>query len=56
MVATTLDDFDGLNLDGIAASSPSIPRKLGASSLKLATKDTLLNKKLCDHAKLANLS
>ena len=47
--------FDGLELDGIAAASPSIPRKLGTPSPELPIKDTLLNKKLRVRAKLANL-
>jgi hypothetical protein len=54
-VATTPDDFDGLDLNGIAATSPSIPHKLGASSPELATKDTPLNEKVRDCSKLANL-
>jgi hypothetical protein len=53
--ATTPDDFDGLDLDGIATTSLSIPCKLGTSTIEPATKDTPLNKKLRDHAKLANL-
>jgi hypothetical protein len=54
-VAATPDDFDGLDLDGIAAMSPLIPHKLRTSTIEPATKDTPLNEKLCDHAKLANL-
>ena len=42
-VATSPDDFDGLDLDSIAAASPSIPRKLGTPSSKLPTKVTPLN-------------
>jgi hypothetical protein len=55
MVTTTPDDFNGLNLDGIATTSPSIPRKLGASAIKPAPEDIPLNKKLCDRAKLTNV-
>ena len=54
-VATTPDDFDGLNLDGIAVSSPSIPRNLGATIPKPVPKDTPLNEKLRYHENLANL-
>jgi hypothetical protein len=54
-VATTSDDFDGLDLDGIATTSQLIPCKIGTSTLEPATKDTPLNKKLCDRIKLANL-
>jgi hypothetical protein len=55
MVATSLDNFDGLDLDGIAATSPSIPRKLRTPSPEMPTKDTPLNEKLCVRAMLANL-
>jgi hypothetical protein len=55
MVTTSLEDFDGLDLDGIAATSPLIPRKLGSPSTELPIKDTPLYKKLRVHATLANL-
>jgi hypothetical protein len=54
-VATSPDDFDGLELNGIVAASPSIPSKLGTPSPELPIKDTPLNEKLCVRAKLANL-
>jgi hypothetical protein len=54
-VATTPDDFDSLDLVGTAATTPSIPRKLGASTIQPAPKDTPLNEKLCERAKLAYL-
>jgi hypothetical protein len=54
-VATTPDDFDGLDLDGIATSSPSIPGKLGTSAPEPVPKDTQLHKKLHDRAKLTNV-
>ena len=53
-VATSPDDFDGLDLEGIAATSPSIPRKLGTTSPD-APKDIPLNEKLRVRASLANL-
>jgi hypothetical protein len=49
------DDLDGLDPDGIAASSPPIPRKIGAPVPKPAAKDTPLNDTLCIHVLLANL-
>ena len=54
-VATSPDDFDGLDLEGIAATSPSIPRKLGTPSTELPNKDTPLNEKLCVRVTLTNL-
>jgi hypothetical protein len=56
MVATTPDDLDSLDLNGIAALSTPIPHKLGASAPELVSKDTTLNKKLRNCTKLANLS
>jgi hypothetical protein len=55
MVATTPDAFDGLDLNGIAATPPAIPRKLRTPALEPATKDTPLNERLSNHVKLANL-
>jgi hypothetical protein len=55
MVATTPDYLDGLDLDGIAASSPLIPCKLGTSAYKPVPRDTLLNERHRDAKKLANL-
>ena len=55
MVATSPDDFDGLDLNGIAAASPSIPHKLESPSTELPIKDTPLNEKLRIRATLANL-
>jgi hypothetical protein len=53
-VATSPGDFDGLDFDGIAATSPSIPQKLGTASPK-TPKDIPLNEKLCVCATIANL-
>jgi hypothetical protein len=54
-VATSLDDFDNLNLDGVATASPSIPHKLGTPSPELPIKDNPLDKKLHVRAMLTNL-
>jgi hypothetical protein len=53
-VATSPDDLDNLNLDGIAATSPSIPHKLGTPSPEMP-KDIPLNEKLHIRATLTNL-
>jgi hypothetical protein len=55
MVAIAPGNLDGLDLDGIAAPSPPILRKLGASAPDLLSKDTPLNDKLHQCVKLANL-
>ena len=54
-VATSLDCIDDFDLDGVALPSQAIPCKLGPHAPNLLPKDTLLNDKLRDRAKLANL-
>jgi hypothetical protein len=54
-VATIPGDLDKLDLNSIAASSPLIPRILGASTAELVPKDMPPNKKLHNHVKLAYL-
>jgi hypothetical protein len=54
MVATSPSCADDLDLD-VDASSPTLLRKLGNHAPDLLPKDTPLNDKLCDGAKLANL-
>ena len=55
LVATSSGDFNGLDLDGIATSTLSIPCKPGTTGTKLPPKDTPLNDRLRGRAKLANL-
>ena len=53
MVVTHPKDLDVLDLDGIAALSPPILCKLGATTPELLPKDMPLNETLRDRAKLA---
>jgi hypothetical protein len=55
VVTTSPGDFDGLNLDSITTPMPPIPCKPGTTGAELPSKDTPLNDRLRDQAKLANL-
>ena len=54
-VATSHSGIDGLDLDVVSTTNPPTPRKTGAPAPEPVQKDTPLNDRLRDRAKLANL-